>query len=119
MLTETLVIAKDKSLVLLDRSADGSSEFVALKLRDIPEIEEISRVECAVAQEFIDRAVDFVGARGGYDAYLRSRSLSILSAVGAADHVELADSVDAQKLAAGTSRSNVDFRRPGIFDPVQ
>ena len=67
VLAKAFVVGKEESLVLLERSAQGPSELVALKWRSRSLIEIIRSIQRIVAQEFIDRAVPLVASRLGDD----------------------------------------------------
>ena len=119
MLAEAFVITKEEELVLLDGTAQRAAEAVAPEWRDGALVEEIARVERAIAQEFVERAVQAIAAGGRDDADLRAGALAVFGAVGVGDHVEFAHPVHAQQLAAGASRGIVDHRSAGKFHPVQ
>ena len=63
-LAGTLVVAKDEQLVLHDWGAEGAPELISLEHAPLW-IEVTARVEFFVAQEFVNRTVNFVGARLG------------------------------------------------------
>ncbi len=119
MLPVTFVVTKPEQLVMAHRAAECGAEVIALKLRDICLVEIIARVQGAVAQKFIHRAVEFVSSRSGDDRYLRARALAVIRAISIADHVEFADRVHSQQLPAGAARGYVDERGPGVLDSVQ
>ena len=54
-----------------------------------------------------------------HNAYLRSVALAITRAIRVSDHVELTHCVDAQQLATGSSRSDVDQRCSGVLNAVE
>src|SRR5207248_2623945 len=81
MLPEAFIVSEQECFALDDRSAKGTAEYVALKLRNGSLVEIISRVQRAVAQKFVGAPVELIGATGRDDADLRSGALSELGAV--------------------------------------
>src|SRR5258706_11164348 len=119
MLAESLIVSEEERLVLADRAGQRRAEFVSLKLRDIAEVEKISRIQGAVPQKFVNCAVKRVGAGCGHDADLRARPLAEFRAVSIGNDVELAHGLDAQKLSARAARRDVDLGRAGVLHSVQ
>jgi hypothetical protein len=62
MLTVTFVVAKAKQLVMAQGAAQGRAEIIALKLRYLRLVEIVTRIQCAVAQKFVCRAVELVSS---------------------------------------------------------
>ncbi len=112
-------MAKKNVLSLLDRSAQRAAEDVALKRRNVAEVEIVSGVERAVADEFVGAAVQLVGAGGGDDVDLRAGALAVLGAVGVAHDGEFAHGVHAEQLPADASRRVVDFRGAREFHAIE
>src|ERR1700722_3343228 len=104
MLAVAFIVTEQEQLVFLDGTAQSAAEHIALKLRNRALIEEVARVQVAIAEELIDAPAHLVGAGGGDDADLRPWTLSVFSPVGVRDNVELPHRVYAQKLSAGPAR---------------
>src|SRR5579871_3937742 len=119
MLAEALVVAENEELVLDDRAAQRPAELVALKLGDRTSIEEVARVEVAVAQELVNAAVKLVRAGCCDDTDLPARTFPIFGAIGVKDHIELAHGFHSEQLAARTARRDIDFRRACVLDAVE
>src|SRR5258708_21722107 len=117
-LPKAFVVPEQKRLVLAQWTAQRSTELIALKLRDVPVVEEVPRVQCAVPDEFIDVAVELISSRRGNDVNLRSRAFAVLGAVGVLDHGKLAHGIHTQELTTYTAGSVVNLRRPGKLDAV-
>src|SRR5207253_9508369 len=60
VLAEPFVICEQERLVFLERPAERCAKHITLKLRDGAVIEEIARVERAIAQKFICAAVEAI-----------------------------------------------------------
>src|SRR5208337_4508942 len=118
MLLESLVIAEQEGLVLLDRSPQGTSKLVTREMRDGGLIEEIARIKVAVAQEFKCRPVPIVCPGLGDNDDLTAGPFAILRAVSVAQQVEFPNRVHPQQLLAGTARLHIVLGRPREFDPV-
>src|SRR5262249_49309508 len=86
------------------------AEVIALVFGNVAVIEKISRVESIVAHKFIQGAVKLVCSGGGHDAHLRSGTFSIFGTVGVLHDGEFTHGVDAEQLAADSSRCVVYFR---------
>ena len=108
VLSVTLVVAKEEDLVATDGTAERAAEVVALKFGNLLLVEVVAGVERAIAQELIGCAMQSVGAAGGDDADLRALALAECGGVGVAGDVELAHGIDAEQLAAGATRRNID-----------
>lgn len=62
-LPESLVVTEDKQAVFLQRPAQCAAELVSAERRSRKRlIEEIPRIEVAVAEEFEDRAMECIGS---------------------------------------------------------
>ena len=118
ILAEAFVVAEEEELVGANGSSERAAELVALKLGNGALVEVVARIECAVADEFKCGAVQFVGARSRDDADLRAIALAVGGAIGVGRNVELAHSIDAEQLAAGSTGRYVDQRRTGVFDAI-
>ena len=105
VLAQSLVAAEVEQLVLDDRTAGGRAELVAREWRrHAARIEEVRRVEFAVAQELEDRAVDGVRARLGDRADDAARGAPELRRVVVGLHAELFHRVDAEQDARHARR---------------
>src|ERR1019366_3748164 len=62
-LPHSFIIGKKEQLILLDGAADGASELRTTELRDHLGVEEVTRVEGAVADEVKRAAVKLIGPR--------------------------------------------------------
>src|SRR5690349_19193614 len=82
-------------------------------------VEEVTCVEGAVAQKFIDAAVQLVRAGTRDNAYLSTGPLPILRSVGIGNHVKLAHCIHAQQLSARAAWSQVDHRSARVFNAVE
>src|SRR2546421_4675385 len=119
VLPEAFIVSKEECLALDDRSAKGTSEYVALKLRNASLVEIISRVQRAVAQKFVGAPVKLIGATGRDDADLRSRALSGLGTISVLHDRKFPNGVHAQQLSARPSRRVVDLGRSREFDIIE
>ncbi len=108
-LAKSFIVAKDERLIFSDRPAERSSEDVSLKLRDVFLIEEIPRVQIAVAKELIKSAVQLIRARRSHDRDLRAGAFAVFGTVVIFDQLELLNRVDAQQLSARSARCHVDL----------
>ena len=92
---QTFVAVKEKQPVLFDGSTDGVTELIAFEGgQRTGSGEEIAGVHIGVAQEFIGRAVEAVGAgfRGHDD--LAAGTETVLRRVDAGENIEFLNSVD-------------------------
>src|SRR5262245_52161082 len=106
-LEEPFVAAEEERPVAENRSSDGSPELVALELGFVLLVKKVSRIQIVVAVELIEVAMEFVAARfadGGDDS---AGVPPILRAVGAGQHAELAQHLDAEQIARSAARSVV------------
>ncbi len=73
-LAEAFVVAEQEQLVLLERAAQRAAELVpAERRRNGRLVEEIARIESAVAQKFEQRSVQRIGSGLRHHADLRAR----------------------------------------------
>src|SRR2546429_4010016 len=119
MLPEAFIVSEQECFALDDRSAKGTAEYVALKLRNGSLVEIISRVQRAVAEKFVGAPVELIGATGRDDADLRSRALSELGTISVLHDCKFPNGVHAQQLSARPSRRVVDLGRPREFDIIE
>ena len=98
-------IAEEEDLVLLDRSADVAAEIVVGKMSHRG-IEEVARVQRAVAQELVAGAVEFVGA--GFQNHVG------IGAAGAAQRRFVVAGGDVDRLN-GFQRRNHDLQQAGAL----
>jgi hypothetical protein len=82
-------------------------------------IEEVSRIQRAVPQKFVNRSMQLIAARSRHDAYLRAGTFSVSGAVGVLHHRKFPHGVYTQKLPTRASRCVVDFRGARKFHAVQ
>src|SRR6516225_1534782 len=102
---EPFVVSEQEHFVLLNRASQRTAKLIALEWGCADGlIEEVSRVQGAVAQILEDISVQLVSPRGGDDADLPSGPLPVLGAVSMLDDVVLAHGFDPQQLAAGPGR---------------
>ena len=118
-LAVAFVVRKKEGLILLNRPAQRSAELIALEVGNLRKVEEIPRVQGAVAQELIGVAVHLGCAGGCHDVDLGAGSFSIFGAIGVLHQGEFLHRVHAQKLSARPSRGVVDLGGAGEFHPVQ
>src|SRR5437867_6160828 len=86
---EPLIGPEQEHPVLLDRASQSASKLVAFEGRSgNGVIEEVARVQRAVAQILERAPVDLVGPRGGHNGDLSSGPFPILGAVGVRENVE-------------------------------
>ena len=119
ILAEAFVVAEDEGAVASDRAAGGGAELIALKRRSGALVEEVGSVERVVAEEFVNRAVEIIGAGLRGDDDLPAGVLAEFGAVVVALDVEFANGIDAEELAAGSAGSHVVFGGAGEFDAVE
>ncbi len=118
-LAKALVVNEDKRFVLFDGRSYRAAELISLKCRNCGEVEKVTRIEGAVAQEFIGAAMDAVGPGGRHDIDLGSGALAVFRAVGVRHDGEFPHRVHAEKLSADASRRAVDLRGAGVFHAVK
>src|SRR5262249_37295428 len=70
ILTEAFVIYKKEGFVFLKRAAERAAKFIALKFGNIAMVKEIACIESAIAQKFVDIAVERVRTGTGNDVDL-------------------------------------------------
>ena len=99
-LPETFVIAEQKQLVFLQRAAQRAAELISPERRNGGPIEEVARVQIAIAQKLEQRSVQTIGAGLRDHADLRAGALAIFRAIGIGEHIEFADGIDAQQFSA-------------------
>src|SRR5206468_2796827 len=109
--TESLVVPEEEQTIFLDRPSDAAAKLVssersslALDAGQGTEIEDRSRIERAVPQEFKNRSMELIrsGLRDGGD--LSAGAFSVFGRVGTRQNVELAHRVDSQQVAADAAR---------------
>src|SRR5207244_5179105 len=105
-LTKSLVIREDECAILLDRSSQRTSELIPLERRN-PRVKEISRIQGAVPQKFIDASVEGVRARARYGINDSARGPAVLGGVVASQHRKLLNGVDAEIVTQNTSWRSV------------
>src|SRR5579884_183075 len=96
MLAESFVVAKQKGPVLADRSSECATELIPRESWHRRSIKEVARIEGAVAQVFVQRTMELVGAGAGNDEHLRTGTLAVLGGVRITQHVELAHGIHAE-----------------------
>ena len=118
-LAEAFVVAEDEDAILLDGTADRAPELVAAEGRHRSGVEEVTRIELAVAEEFEEASVQGVAA--GLRDYqdLGSGAFAVCRVVSAGEDVELTDCVDAEKVAADSARGDSELARTRVFDSVE
>ena len=107
-LAEAFVISKQEGLIFFDWCAQRAAEHIALEVRYFCLIEEISRIQRAVAQELVRVSVKLVRPRSGHDVDLGTRTLAVFGAVGVLHNLKFPHRVHTQKLRL-SSRRVVDF----------
>src|SRR6202042_3949443 len=107
MLAKPFIVGEHKGLIPPDWPSQSSPELIPLKPGNGRRIEEIACVENAIPQEFVQRAMEQVGAGLGDDQDLRSRTLAVPGVIGVSQHVELPHRVDAKKFLAGSTRLKI------------
>ena len=91
----TLVVAKDKQLVLLDGSSERTAELVpAQRWRAVWLAERVPGIGDVVLEELEQAAMEFVGARLGFDLQHGATGLRVLGVVVAGCVLELGDRID-------------------------
>src|SRR5206468_4863823 len=104
--TKSIVIREDECAILLDRTSERTSEFIPLDRRN-PRIKDISRIQVAVAQKFIDASVEGVRAGARYGINDSARGPAVLGGIVAAQHRKLLNGVDAEIVTQNTSWRSV------------
>ena len=96
-LDDAFVVDEEERLVRFDRAADAAAELVLAERRlgSGRVVEELARVEGAVAHKLQHRSMDRVGARPG-DRIDRGAAAAKLRAVGVGQGLELGDRFDAE-----------------------
>src|SRR6267378_4542185 len=80
-LAETFVIPEQKRSVFLNRAAQRAAKNVALEIGNLCLIEEIPRIEGAIAQEFVRVAVKLVRAGSSHNVDLRAGALAVFGTI--------------------------------------
>src|SRR5882762_4494091 len=102
-MSESFIVSEQKCLVPPDRTAERASKHIAPKRRNTAMIKKIPRIQSAVAQEFVNVAVEFIAPRGGHNVHLCPRPLPVLRAISVLHYGKFAHGVHAQKLSAHSS----------------
>src|SRR5262249_46300314 len=122
---EPFVVTEEEHLVFFNWSAQRTAKLIAPEWRDSRVawlgllVKEVSRIEGAVSQEFESCAMQLIGAGLRDHADLPAGALAVFGRIGIAEHVELPDGVNAQQLAADSSRRDTDVAAARIFNPIQ
>src|SRR6202043_3302539 len=92
-LPEALIRAKEEGLVVPNRSAQRAAKLIQLErsLRSRRPVEDLTRIEGAVAQILEDAAMQIVGARLRDDVDLAAGAAAVLRRVHRRRHRELLD----------------------------
>src|SRR6202030_4197205 len=108
-LANTLVVEEKECSLAFDGTTQGSAELVTLKRRHGGAIKEVARVQSAVAQKFVQRAMELVRSRTSDGVDDSPRGLSVVGRGVACDHGELLNSIHAEADAedAGGSPAGV------------
>src|ERR1700676_3785787 len=80
-LTQAFIVEEKECLVFDDWTANRATKLISTKRGKIGAIEEISRIERAVAQQFLEISVKEIGARPGDSIDDTTRSSAILGRV--------------------------------------
>lgn len=118
-LPEPFVIAEQEEAVLPERSAQRAAELIPPEGRHERLIQNIARVQGAVAQKLEYAAMRGVASRLGDHVDLRAGSLSVFDGIGIREDVELPHRIDSQQLSTHSARRNRKLTRSGIFNAVQ
>src|SRR5882762_6315742 len=118
-MSESFIVSEQKCLVPPDRTAERASKHIAPKRRNTAMIEKIPRIQCAVAQEFVNVAVEFIAPRGGHNVDLCPWPLAVFRAISVLHYRKLAHRIHAQKLSAFSSRRVIDLRRTRKLNSIQ
>ena len=124
-LPEPFIVAEQERLVLPKGASEGASKLIPFerrhrgRRRGVLDIEKVSGIQRAVAQEFKSCAVELVGAGLRDDIDLRPGSLPVLGRVGVTDQVEFPNRVNAQQLPADAARRVGLNARTAVLDSVQ
>src|ERR1700674_4289702 len=109
-MADVFVVSKEERSVLEYRSANRSAKLVPLERRNCGSIEEISGVQCAIAEELVTTAVKLIGSGARNIVNDSSGGLAVLRRVVAGQHGELLNGVDAQ-----ASSQNAAGRSVGVI----
>src|SRR5271163_1211319 len=104
-LANTLVIEEKEGSLAFDGTTQGSAELVTLKRRHRGAIKEVTRVQSAVAEKFIQRAMELVRSRTSDRVDDAPRGLSVVGGCVARDHGELLNCVHTEGDAEDTGGS--------------
>src|SRR5437763_353871 len=113
--------SENECLVFYQWAARGSAELVPFEMRlgCSRLIEEIVRVQGAVAQKFEKRGVKNVAAGLCNDRNLASRPLAKFSAISVGENVEFAHCFNTQQLPANAARRYVRSGDAGVLDSIK
>ncbi len=119
ILAETLVVGEEEGVVGSEGAAGGSAELVALERWSRALVEEIGRVERAIANKFKDRAMPLIAAELRDDDNLAAGMLAEFGAIGVALHIKFAHGVHAEQHAAGAAGLHIVFGGAGILNAIE
>src|SRR5262245_28729720 len=115
---EPFIVAEEEHTIFFDGSARAGAELISAEWSDRTLIEEIPRIERAVAQKFEDRSMELVCSRLRDHIHLRACTLSILGGVCTCQYIEFADGVDSQQISAHAAGSDRKLARSAILDSI-
>src|SRR5260370_5746702 len=119
VLTIPFVVAEEEEAVASQRTAERRAVVVALKLGDPGLVEVVARVKVRVAKKLVCGAVKRVCSGRSDDRDLGSLAIAVACRIGICDDVELAHSIYAEKLTAGSAGRDVDQRCRGVLCSVE
>src|SRR5579864_6000767 len=109
-LAETLVIAKNVDFILPNGAAGRAAELVAAELcffEAVGVFKKIRGVESAVAEKFVDAAVELIGSGAGDGVDDSSGSVAVFRGVIAGEYGEFLNGIDAEILTEDAAGSGV------------
>src|SRR3984957_17083156 len=112
------IVREEKCLIFHDWPTNRCAKNVALKVRNVPVVEEVACIERAVAQKFVSRSMQLIRSVRRDNVDLRAGPLAVFSSVRVFNDGEFAHGVDAKKLAAEFSKCVVHLGRAGEFDSI-
>src|SRR5437867_13349191 len=91
---ESFIVAEEKHTIFFDGSTGAGAELISAEWSDRTLIEEIPRVERAVAQKCEDRSAELACSSLREDGHLRACTLSIRGGGGTWEFIGFANGVD-------------------------
>src|SRR5207249_1761737 len=103
---KSFIIAENERTVLPKRSSEGTAELISFERRNSG-VKKISRIQSAVAQEFINTSMKRVRSRARYSVDNPACSPAVLSRIFASQNGKLLHSIHTEVVTQNTSRRSI------------